>query len=39
MTQHSPRLALLDLMLSEHDGVELMGDIWIQGYSSPLAIR
>ncbi len=27
MTEHSPRLALLDLMLPEHDGVELMGDI------------
>ncbi len=27
MGQESPRLALLDLMLPEHDGVELMGDI------------
>ena len=25
--EHSPRLALLDLLLPEHDGVELMGDI------------
>lgn len=27
MGEHSPRAALLDLMLPEHDGVELMGDI------------
>ena len=27
MGEHSPRLALLDLMLPGHDGVELMGDI------------
>ena len=27
MAEHSPRLALLDLMLPEHDGTELMGDI------------
>ncbi len=27
MAEHSPRLALLDLMLPECDGVELMGDI------------
>ena len=27
MAEHSPRLALLDLMLPDHDGVELMGDI------------
>ncbi len=27
MAEHSPRLALLDLMLPGHDGVELMGDI------------
>ena len=27
MTEHRPRLALLDLMLPECDGVELMGDI------------
>ena len=27
MGEHSPHLALLDLMLPEHDGVELMGDI------------
>ncbi len=27
MEEHSPRLALLDLMLPEHDGEELMGDI------------
>ena len=27
MGEHSPRLALLDLMLPEHDGEELMGDL------------
>ena len=27
MAEHSPRLALLDLMLPGHDGVDLMGDI------------
>ena len=27
MEEHSPRLALLDLMLPDHDGAELMGDI------------
>ncbi len=27
MAEHSPRAALLDLMLPEHDGVELMGDL------------
>ena len=27
MAKHSPRLALLDLLLPGHDGVELMGDI------------
>ena len=27
MAEHGPRLALLDLMLPERDGVELMGDI------------
>ncbi len=27
VAEHSPRLALLDLMLPERDGVELMGDI------------
>ena len=27
MAEHSPRLALLDLMLPDHDGEELMGDI------------
>ncbi len=27
MDEHSPRLALLDLMLPEHEGEELMGDI------------
>ena len=27
MGEHSPQLALLDLMLPEHDGTELMGDI------------
>ena len=27
MAEHSPRLALLDLMLPERDGVELMGDL------------
>ena len=27
MEEHRPNLALLDLMLPEHDGVELMGDI------------
>ncbi len=27
MTEHNPRLALLDLMLPERDGTELMGDI------------
>ena len=27
MAEHSPRLALLDLMLPGHDGTELMGDI------------
>ena len=27
MAEHTPRLALLDLMLPERDGVELMGDI------------
>ena len=27
MAEYSPRLALLDLMLPEHDGTELMGDL------------
>ena len=27
MAEHSPSLALLDLMLPEYDGTELMGDI------------
>ena len=27
MGEHSPRLALLDLMLPDHDGTELMGDL------------
>ena len=27
MEEHSPRLALLDLMLPEYDGTELMGDL------------
>ena len=27
MEEHSPRLALLDLMLPDHDGTELMGDL------------